>query len=162
MKKINFIADFYFTDSFNILIGSVVTFLTFVFGKHWLLFILFLMFNIIDWISGWYKARVTKTENSLKGWQGLLKKLSYWLIIAFAFALSTVFIEIGHTLSMDLGVTTILGWFVLANLIVNEARSILENFVEAGLKVPAILIRGLEVANQVINSEKQEDKGDNK
>lgn len=63
---------------------------------------------------------------------------------------------------MDLGVTTILGWFVLASLIVNGARSILENFVEAELKVPAILISGLEVANQVINSEKQEDKGDNK
>lgn len=63
---------------------------------------------------------------------------------------------------MDLGVTTILGWFVLANLIVNGARSILENFIEAELKVPAILISGLEVANQVINSEKQEDKGDNK
>lgn len=63
---------------------------------------------------------------------------------------------------MDLGVTTILGWFVLASLIVNGARSILENFIEAELKVPAILISGLEVANQVINSEKQEDKGDNK
>ena len=46
-----------------------------------------------------------------------------------------------------------LGWFVLASLLINEIRSILENFVEAGFNVPIILIKGLEVADKVVNKD---------
>ena len=53
-------------------------------------------------------------------------------------------------------VTTYLGWFVLASLLVNEIRSILENFVEAGYNVPAVLTKGLEVADKLINKESEE------
>lgn len=38
----------------------------------------------------------------------------------------------------------------------NEIRSILENFVEAGYNVPTILIKGLEVADKVVNQEHKE------
>lgn len=151
IRKIDLIIELNFVDSFNAVMESIISFLTFVFGKHWFLFALFLFFNIIDWLTGWYKVKVTKKENSIKGWQCLLKKMVYWLMIIFAFSLSALFIELGHTFEMDLGITALLGWFVLAGLIVNEARSIIENFVEAGLKVPAILINGLEAAEQVIN-----------
>lgn len=160
MKEINSMIDLQIVDRLNVFIAVLMGFLTAVFGKHWLLFALYFFFNVADWLTGWYKARVTKTENSIKGWQGVLKKMCYWLMIAFAFSLSAVFVEIGTTLGMNLGVTTLLGWFVLAGLMVNEARSILENFVAAGLKVPSVLIRGLEVANQMINSENK--KGENK
>ena len=54
-------------------------------------------------------------------------------------------------IGIDLGITTLLGWFVLASLIINEIRSILENFVEAGYNVPAILVNGLKVADKVVN-----------
>ena len=56
---------------------------------------------------------------------------------------------------MDLQITTVLGWFVLASLIVNEARSIVENFVEAGFNVPMVLQEGLEVADKLINKENE-------
>ena len=59
-------------------------------------------------------------------------------------------------LRIDLGITTLLGWFVLASLLINEIRSILENFVEAGFNVPRILIKGLEVADKVVNKDNQE------
>ena len=41
----------------------------------------------------------------------------------------------------------------------NEIRSICENFVEAGYNVPTILIKGLEVADKVVNqdTEKEEE-----
>lgn len=145
-----------YMDTYNAIVGGIVAVLSFVFGEHWILFAIFLLFNIADWLTGWMKSRMAGKENSVKGWQGVLKKLGYWLMILVAFAASAVFIEIGNTLGMDLGVTTLLGYFVLASLLVNELRSILENFVEAGYNVPAVLVRGLEVADKVVNQEEQE------
>lgn len=145
-----------YMDSYNAIVGSIVAVLSFVFGEHWILFAIFLLFNIADWITGWMKSRMVGKENSMKGWQGVLKKLGYWLMILVAFAASAVFVEIGNTLGMDLGVTALLGYFVLASLIVNELRSILENFVEAGYNVPTVLVKGLEVADKVVNQDEQE------
>lgn len=147
MKKMNYM------DTYNAIVGGIVAILSFVFGEHWILFAIFLLFNVADWLTGWMKSRMAGKENSMKGWQGVLKKLGYWLMILVAFAASAVFIEIGNTLGMDLGITTLLGYFVLASLLVNELRSILENFVEAGYNVPNILVKGLEVADKVVNQE---------
>ena len=44
------------------------------------------------------------------------------------------------------------GWFTLACLMVNEARSILENLVECGYNVPVVLIKGLAVTDKLINN----------
>ena len=145
-----------YMDTYNAIVGGIVAVLSFVFGEHWILFAIFLLFNIADWLTGWMKSRMAGKENSMKGWQGVLKKLGYWLMILVAFAASAVFIEIGNTLGMDLGITTLLGYFVLASLLVNELRSILENFVEAGYNVPTVLVKGLEVADKVVNQEEQE------
>lgn len=145
-----------YMDTYNAIVGGIVAVLSFVFGEHWILFAIFLLFNVADWLTGWMKSRMAGKENSMKGWQGVLKKLGYWLMILVAFAASAVFIEIGNTLGMNLGVTTLLGYFVLASLLVNELRSILENFVEAGYNVPTVLVKGLEVADKVVNQEEQE------
>ena len=148
-----------YMDTYNAIVGGIAAILSFVFGEHWILFAIFLLFNIADWLTGWMKSRMAGKENSVKGWQGVLKKLGYWLMILVAFAASAVFIEIGNTLGMDLGITTLLGWFVLASLIVNEARSIVENFVEAGYDVPKVLTTGLQVADEKLNGsdEKEEE-----
>lgn len=144
------------TDYYNAIGGGIIAILTMIFGEHWYLFALFLLLNIADWLTGWMKSRILKKENSMKGWQGVLKKLGYWLMIIVAFAVSTGLIEIGNVLGIDLQVTTLLGWFVLASLIVNEARSICENFVEAGYNVPKILSNGLAVADKLINKDEEE------
>lgn len=145
-----------YMDTYNAIVGGIVAVLSFVFGEHWIMFAIFLLFNVADWLTGWMKSRMAGKENSMKGWQGVLKKLGYWLMILVAFAASAVFIEIGNTLGMDLGITTLLGYFVLASLLVNELRSILENFVEAGYNVPTVLVKGLEVADKVVNQDEQE------
>lgn len=81
--------------------------------------------------------------------------MGYWMMIAVAFGSSVVFVEIGKTIGVDLGITTLLGWFVLASLLVNEIRSIIENFVEAGFNVPVVLTKGLEVADKAINQNRK-------
>lgn len=143
-------------DTYNAIVGAVVALLTYIFGEHWLLFALFLAFNIADWITGWMKSRMAHKESSSVGWKGVLKKLGYWIMIAVAFGASAVFIEIGVVLGINLQITTLLGWFVLASLLVNEIRSICENFVEAGFNVPQVLIKGLEVANKTINKDSED------
>lgn len=142
-----------FIDGYNVIVGTVVTVLSYILGEHWILFIAFLLLNVADWITGWIKSRIAGKENSTAGWKGVLKKLGYWLMIMVAFGASAVFIEIGKTIGIDLGITTLLGWFVLASLLINEIRSIVENFVEAGFNVPRILITGLEVADKIVNKE---------
>ena len=144
------------TDSYNAFVGTIIAILTMVFGEHWFIFALFLLLNVADWLTGWMKSRINGIENSMAGWKGVLKKLGYWLMIIVAFAIAAGLIEIGKVINIDLGITTLLGWFVLASLIVNEARSILENFVEAGYEVPAVLTKGLQVADQKLNGTDEE------
>lgn len=142
-------------DSYNAIAGAIVAILSYILGEHWILFVAFLLLNVADWLTGWMKSRINKKENSVAGWKGVLKKLGYWLMVAVAFGASAVFIEIGRTIGIDLGVTTLLGWFVLASLLINEIRSIIENFVEAGFNVPKILTKGLEVADKIVNQEEE-------
>lgn len=139
------------TNKINLIVGAITALLSYIFGEHWILFMFFLLLNFGDYLTRWMAARLTGTENSKAGWIGILKKLGYWVMIALGFGMSIIFIEIGNTIGLNLEITTFIGWFVLATLIINEIRSILENLVEAGYKVPAILIKGLEVANKAID-----------
>lgn len=153
MKKMNYAEPI--IDTYNAVVGTMVAVLSYVLGEHWILFVAFLLLNVADWLTGWMKSRMAGKENSTKGWKGVLKKLGYWLMVLVAFGTSTIFIEIGNTIGVDLQITTLLGWFVLASLLINEIRSILENFVEAGFNVPVILIKGLEVADKVVNKDNE-------
>lgn len=145
-------------EKHNLIIGGIVASLTYVFGEHWVLFGIFLLFNVFDYITGIMKSKLAKKENSVKGLQGVLKKLGYWLMIFLAFAAGYWFISMGQLLGIDLHITKLLGWFVLASLTVNEFRSILENFVEAGFDVPKILVEGLEVADKAFNKKDEENR----
>lgn len=140
-------------DTYNAAVGAAVAVLSYILGEHWILFALFLGLNIIDWLTGWMKSRMNNVESSKAGLKGVLKKLGYWMMIMVAFGASAAFVEVGKIINLDLGVTTLLGWFVLASLLVNEARSICENFVEMGVEVPKVLVKGLQVANKVVNQE---------
>lgn len=139
------------TDKINLIVGAIAALLSYLLGEHWVLFVFYLALNGGDFLTRWLAARITGTENSKAGCIGILKKLGYWVMIALGFSMSIIFIEIGNTIGVNLEVTTFIGWFVLATLIINEFRSILENLVEAGYKVPEILIKGLEVANKAID-----------
>lgn len=145
-------------EKHNLIIGGIVTAFTYIFGENWILFAIFLMLNIMDWITGIIKSRMAGKENSNKGLTGIVKKIGYWMMVVLGFAIGQWFVSIGSMIGVDLHVTTYFGWFVLASLTVNEFRSVLENFVEAGYNVPKILVEGLEVADKAFNKEAKEDK----
>lgn len=136
-------------------ISAIIACVTMFFGEHWFIFALFLFLNIVDVMTGWMKARITQQISPTLGVRGMIKKLGYWIMIAFSFMIAQGFVELGDMLNIDLGLSPILGWFVIASLIVNEARSVSENFIAAGYEVPKILVKGLEIANVLINKEEK-------
>ena len=139
-------------DTYNMAAGAVVTLLTAVFGIYWYIFAAYLVLNVFDWLTGWYKSRCARKESSAIGLKGILKKLGYWVLIAVAFIISTVFVRLGQdVLHVDLAFLSLIGWFTLACLMVNEVRSIIENLVELGYNVPTVLIKGLAVTEKLIN-----------
>ena len=139
-------------DTYNLVVGGIVTLLVAIFGKYWYLFAIFLILNLLDYITGYMKARKLKKESSSVGLAGIIKKLGYWIIIATAFLAAYALTALGKDiLHIDLSFLALLGWFTLACLLINEVRSILENLVEYGLNVPYVLIKGLAVTEQLLN-----------
>ena len=147
-------------DTYNAILGAAVAVLSYILGPHWFLFAIFLLLNVFDWITGWIKSKKTGKTSSKAGLWGIMKKFGYWMLIIASFSITAGFTELGSILGMDLGVTTLLGWFVLSSLLVNEARSICENLVEMGVNVPTILVKGLQAANRVVNQDEMNDEGE--
>lgn len=145
----------------NSLISTICVSLTSIFGTEWMLFAGYLLLNILDYITGTIKAKVKKVENSNKGLLGIVKKISYWILIAVSFVISYLLMELGNKININLNFIIYFGWFTLACLIINEARSILENLTEIGIKVPEFLKRGLKVYQDTIDENvKDENKED--
>ena len=141
-----------FLDMYNAVAGALITLLIAIFGDYWYIFAVFIIFNMFDWVT----VQVPKIKNREQCCRspGDFKKLGYWVIIAVAFLVATVFVHMGDdVLHMDLGFLMMVGWFTVACLMVNEVRSILENLVECGCEVPAVLIKGLAVTEKLLNDE---------
>ncbi len=141
-------------DGYNAMVAGWVLLLSTIFGTHWYLFMALLLFNILDWLTGWYKARKLKQVSSAIGLRGLVKKIFYWVLIAVSFVSAAVFTKLGEdVLLMDLSCCEMLGWFCLASLLVNEVRSIVENLIEMGVPVPEAVASGLKVAETMVEKE---------
>ena len=147
-------------NKINLGYAAAVTVLSSLFGVYWYMFAAFLIFNIVDYATGMYKARITKKESSYKGLQGIIKKVGYWVIIGIAFFIAYFFTDFGNIIGVNLDMSVLIGWFTLGMFIINEIRSILENLVEIGVDVPIWLIKGLEVADKKINKAVGSDKYD--
>lgn len=141
----------------------IISILIKVFGNYWMVFVFYMIFNLIDWITGSLKAMKLRKVSSYLGIKGLLKKLGNWIVIGIAFSFSSVFVIIGkEILNINLSIMYSLGWFTFALLIINEIISILENLVDLNVKVPYILIKSLKVTDNLLEnvSEKILDKDD--
>lgn len=148
-----------FVDKYNAIVGAFIAILTAIFGMYWYIFAAYLLFNLLDWLTGWAKARKLSQESSKKGLKGIVKKVGYWVIILVAFLVPTIFINLGKDLlGVELEFLSLLGWLTLAMLLVNEIRSIVENLIEMGYQVPSVLVNGLEITEKIIDKETLKDK----
>ena len=86
-------------------------------------------------------------------------KLNYKRTFFIGFA----FKAMGDSVGMNLVFMDFVGWFTLANYLVNEIRSVLENLVEMNVPVPDFLVKGLRVTAEkleAVNHMGNEDKED--
>ncbi|MCI8513008.1 MAG: phage holin family protein [Lachnospiraceae bacterium] len=139
-------------DKVNMIYGLIVTAMTAVFGKYWFLFAGFLLLNLIDYVTGYCKARIFKKESSSVGAKGISKKVFYWVVIGLAFFIAHCFVYMGDLVGINLAFVQLFGWFTLATYLINEVRSILENLVEMNVSVPAFLIKGLDVTQKLLDA----------
>lgn len=148
--------DMSVVDKFNTISGVIVVIATYFFGEHWMLFAAFLVLNLMDYVTGVIKSKILHAESSSAGLKGIVKKFSYWIMIILSFGLSPIINEIGTVMDIDLSMLSpIFGWYVLALLAVNEARSVLENLVESGVNVPTILVNGMAVFDKVLKAQEK-------
>lgn len=145
-----------FFNIVNTTLSAILVGISELFSGQRVLFLGYLIFNVIDFITGTIKARITKTENSSKGLIGILKKVGYWILILVAFLVSYMLASLGEVININLGFVVFFGWFTLGCLIINEVRSILENLSEMGVKLPEFLIKGLEEVQNIINKKTEE------
>lgn len=141
-----------FINKVNLILGSVAALLSYFLGDQWVLFVGFLGLNVADYITGYIKSGLGKKVNSHKGVMGILKKFAYWIVITVAFGMSTLLMQMGKTIGVDLSFMNLLGYFVLAALMINELLSIFENLAEAGIWVPKIIKKFLLVANKAFEA----------
>lgn len=139
-------------DKTNILYGSISALLTMILGDYWFLFATFMLLNVVDYFTGWAKAKYYNKENSVKGAKGILKKVGYWVVIAISFLVAFLFNKFGTYFNIDLGFTIFIGWLTLASYIINEIRSILENLTQMKVNIPKWLLKGLEVAEHTVTN----------
>lgn len=145
---------------YNLIMGAVIAVLSNIFGPHWQVFLFYLLFNVLDYLTRWIAAHRTQTEESAKAETGIYKKVSLWVLIIVAFLSGYILtILINDIFGGNINLLYI-GWVVLGMLTINEIRSICENLIDAGVQVPPIISKGLKVAESVINNEEGDTEND--
>lgn len=140
-------------DKINMIYGLIATIGAALFGEYWFLFAGFLILNVIDYATGYCKAKFyNKNESSAIGAKGICKKVWYWVVIGLAFFVSDCFVAMGEVIGVQLDFVLLFGWFTLATYLINEIRSILENLVEMNVNVPTFLIAGLAVTQKLLDT----------
>ena len=147
-------------DGYNLTVGAVLAMAAEIFHQYGAVLATFLIFNIIDWITGTCKARFSGRESSVCGLKGICKKLGYWGLIFVAFMTGQNLMIMGDEMGVGFAAAEYIGWLTLTMLVVNEARSITENLVQMGVKVPSVLIRGLAIGQKELE-DIQEDEENN-
>lgn len=132
--------------------STITAFVQYILGSHMFLFLLYFILNVLDMLST--LVEIFTTEKEFKGREfvvGLVRKVGYWIIIAVAFGVSAVLQNLGTNFGIDLGITELLGWFVLASLIFHELRSILVSLQKAGIAIPEILVKSLNLVEKELD-----------
>lgn len=100
--------------------------------------VVLMFFMLMDVITGLLRSWITKSWDSTIGFAGIVKKLGVFFMIGMAASIEYMIMSVGQ----DSHGMVLLG--VTSFFIVNEGISILENWAQIGLPIPAVLFNSLE------------------
>lgn len=129
-------------NTIKVIVTAVGSFLS---GKMRVLFIpaiLLIICNFVDYGTGVMAAKVRDTEgiNSNKGFLGIAKKVSMWLLVVVGGIVDVLLVYSSGMLGWQFNVRFMIAAFVALWLVCNELISILENIIDIGTPVPAFLM----------------------
>lgn len=93
-----------------------------------------------DYISGMTAAYISAELSSKRGIQGIVKKLSYMVMVAVAMGVDWLIHSGLGAFNINVDCDMWVGLIVTAWLIINEMISILENLSRIGVPMPSFLI----------------------
>lgn len=96
---------------------------------------------LIDYITGLTSAYRNGKLKSKTGLIGILKKVSYLVLVAVGGVVDYLICSGLATAGFDFGITYCCGLIVCVWLIINELISILENLSELGTPIPPFLVK---------------------
>lgn len=123
-----------------IFIGSVAGGISWLIGGMDTLLITFIVFMFIDIFTGVASGAVNGKLSSEKGWQGLIKKIVFLLLLVVA-----------NLIDYIVGATGVIRGAFLAWAIGNEGLSILENADKLGVNFPSFLTKAFAGMQEKIN-----------
>lgn len=102
--------------------------------------LILVILNIIDYITGIVAAPYRGEErNSNKGFRGIAKKISMWLLIVVGGIVDWLIIYAGESVGLLVPLKFAVASAVAIWLICNEIISLLENISDIGVPLPAFL-----------------------
>ncbi|MBQ4100256.1 MAG: phage holin family protein [Oscillospiraceae bacterium] len=102
--------------------------------------LILVILNIIDYITGIVAAPYRGEErNSNKGFRGIAKKISMWLLIVVGGIVDWLIIYAGEAVGISVSLKFAVASAVAIWLICNEIISLLENISDIGVPLPAFL-----------------------
>lgn len=106
--------------------------------------IVLLIVVICDYITGMIKAYSMHILNSRIGFTGIIKKLSYFIVVAVGMICDYLLTSGLKQINANIGDLSIIAIIVIIWLIINELLSILENLSQIGVPLPVFLKKLLE------------------
>ncbi|PAF35568.1 hypothetical protein CHH58_16055 [Terribacillus saccharophilus] len=120
------------------ILASFTSFFVYIMGLVNEVIVVLIFFMMLDFVTGMFRAYMTKTLNSTLGLAGIFKKIGILIIITVAGGIEYIFISMGQD-PKGLVLLAVTSFFV-----VNEGLSVLENCAQLGLPIPPILFNALE------------------
>lgn len=124
-------------------ITAVLSFLSLKSGLQKESLIILVVAMVLDYISGIIAGAVTRQLDSKKGFEGILKKCGYILILCVTVLADVLLANFGQQLGMEFKTSCTFSMLVVTWMTLNELLSIVENISRTGIPLPAFITRTL-------------------
>ncbi|MBQ8965874.1 phage holin family protein [Ruminococcus sp.] len=116
---------------------------------------------IIDYASGMIKAWINAELSSKTGIKGIIKKVSYLLVVCVAAVVDWLITSGLQKIGISIDINYLFGVIVAIWLIINELISILENLAVIGVPLPPFLTQTVHKLKIAVENNTEKEETDN-